>query len=104
LRWQWRRVLWTAAVALTMSIGMSMYAANILHDPAFKLHQFIIRNVYLMVIAALLVYVGAYEQRLSNKLAELAAWPHIITEEPHLRVREILEYATNIMDAPRALI
>jgi signal transduction histidine kinase len=104
LRWQWRGVLWTAAVALAMSIGMSMYAANILHDPAFKLHQFIIRSVYLMVIAALLVYVGSYEQRLSNELAELAAWPHTVTEELHLLVREILEYAANILDAPRALI
>ncbi len=104
LRWQWRGMLWTAVVALAVFIGMGVYAAEVLHDPAFELNRFIIRSVYLAVVAALLAYLGAYEQRLSSELSKLAAWPHAVPKEAHELVREILEHAADILGAPRMLM
>lgn len=64
LRWQWRGVLWTAAVTLSAFIGLGAYAATSGQDPTFELNAFIIRGVYLAVIAVLLACLGAYERHL----------------------------------------
>lgn len=75
LRWRWRGTLWTAVAALAAFIGIGVYAAEVLRDPSFELNRFIIRSVYLAVVAILLGYLGAYQQRLSSEMSKLAAWP-----------------------------
>src|SRR5262249_6622927 len=72
LRWQWRGMVWTAVVALALFIGMDVYATEILRDPDFELNRFIIRGgslLSLLVVATLLGYLGAYEQRLQQAAA-----------------------------------
>jgi len=54
---------------------MGVYAAEVLHDPAFELNRLITRSVYLAVVAALLAYLGAYEQRLSSELSKWRRGP-----------------------------
>ena len=104
LRWSWRGALWTAGIALMMFIGMGIYAGEIMHDPAFELNRFIIRSVYLAVVASLLGYLGAYEERLRGELLGLAAWPRIIHKDVQGLVRGMLEYAARILRAPRMLL
>jgi signal transduction histidine kinase len=104
LRWGWRGALWTAVIALMMFIGMGIYAGEIIHDPDFELNRFIIRSVYLAVVASLLGYLGAYEERLRGELLGLAAWPRTVHKEVQGLVREMLQYAAGILHAPRMLL
>jgi hypothetical protein len=104
LRWQWYGTLWTAVIALTAFLGMGFYAGQILQDPAFELNRFIIRSVYLGVVAALLAYLGAYESERRTQLAKLAAWPRGPSLELETVIRQVLEQAANILKAQRAVL
>ncbi len=104
LRWSWRGTFWAAGIALLMLIGMGIYAGEIILDPAFELNTFIIRSAYLAVVAFLLGYLGAYEERERGELLGLAAWPRSIHKEIQELVREMLEYAAGILPAPRVIL
>src|SRR6476661_2094066 len=54
LRWQWRGALWTAAAALVGFNAVSVYASEVMDDPAFEENRFVVRSVYLAVMAGLL--------------------------------------------------
>ena len=104
LRWQWRGTLWTAVAALAAYLGMGVYAVDILEDPDFELNRFIIRSVYLGVVAALVGYLGAHESRRRSQLINLAAWPRTSLLELEKAVSQILGQAGNILAAPRVLM
>ncbi len=103
LRWQWRGALWTAAAALVAFNGVGVYAVELIHHPEFELNQFIIGSVYLAVMAGLLGYLAAYEERRRREMSELAAWPQVLAREPELPQPEMLESAARILGAPRVL-
>ena len=104
LRWSWRGALSTAGIALVTFVGLGIYTGEIRGDPSFELNRFIIRSVYLSVVASLLVYLGAYEERLRRELLGLAAWPRIIHKEARVLVQEMLKYAALIFRAPRMIL
>jgi signal transduction histidine kinase len=104
LRWGWRGVMWTALIAMITFVGMGIYAGKIMQDPGFELDRFIIRSVYLGVIAALLVYLGVYEERRRGELSGLAAWPRAIHEELRDLLSDMLKYAAGILRAPRVIM
>jgi signal transduction histidine kinase len=89
---------------LILFIGMGIYTGEIIRDPAFELNRFIIRSVYLTLIAILLCYLGAYGDRIRSELSELAAWPQIIPKKAQVMIREMLEYAAGILRAPRMVL
>ncbi|NJL27948.1 MAG: sensor histidine kinase [Thermoanaerobaculia bacterium] len=101
VRWQWRGTLWTALVSLTSFFAAGFYFGEILHDPAFDLNRFIIRGVYLAVIAVLLGYLGAHEQRTRHEMAMLAASPSGVPATQDDLLREQLGYAAGVVGAPR---
>jgi len=104
LRWGWRGVMWTAAVAMTTFVGMAVYAGKILHEPEFELDRFIIRSVYLGVVAALLAYLGLHEERRHGELSGLAAWPRVIHRDVETLVGQMLLHAADILRAPRLIL
>jgi signal transduction histidine kinase len=104
LRWSWRGTLWTAGVALMMFVGMGIYTGEIIRDPAFELNRFIIRSVYLTLVAILLCYLGAYGDRIRGELSGLAAWPKIVHKDAQVLLREMMEYAAGILRAPRMVL
>jgi len=83
---------------------MGIYEGEIMQDPDFELNRFIIRSVYLGVIASLLAYLGVYEERRRGELFGLAAWPRAIHKETQVLVREMLQHAACILRAPRMLL
>lgn len=102
LRWGWHGVLWTALVTLTIYTGLGLYADRVLNDPDFELNRFIIRSGYLAVVALLLGYLSAYEERLRGELAKLAAWPR---EAAHrCPVEQALQQTARVFGADRALM
>jgi signal transduction histidine kinase len=104
LRWGWRGVIWTALIAMMTFMAMGIYAGKIMQDPAFELDRFIIRSVYLGVIAALLVYLGIYEERRRGELSGLAAWPRAIHNELRDLLSDMLRYVAGILRAPRMIM
>ncbi len=104
LRWQWRGTLWTAVVAIPAFLAMGFYAGEILRDPAFDLNRFIVRSAYLVVVAALLGYLGTYQERLKTERSRLAAWPQRDSGEAPRVVRELLDHAAGILQAPRMMM
>jgi signal transduction histidine kinase len=104
LRWQWRGALWTAVAALIGFNGIGMYASEVMNDPSFEENPFVIRSVYLGVMAGLLGYLGAYEERRRHELSALAAWPGALARDPEIPQPDILESAARILGAPRVLL
>lgn len=101
LRWRSRGVLWTAAASLAAFLGVGYYFGEALHDPAFELHDFIIRGVYLAVVAVLLGYLGAHEARARTELEALAVWPRGVPVDVEGLLSEVLAFAGRVLEAPR---
>ncbi len=104
LRWQWRGTLWTAVVAIPAFLAMGFYAGEVLRDSAFNLNRFIVRSAYLVVVAALLGLLGTSQERLKTERSRLAAWPQRDAGEAPKVVRELLDHAAEILQAPRMMM
>lgn len=104
LRWQWRGTLLTAAAAIPAYLAMGIYTRESLHGSAFGLNDFIVRSAYLVVVAALLGYLGTYQERLNTERSRLAAWPRRDAGEKLVVVRELLDHAATILQTPRMLM
>ena len=104
VRWQWRGALWTAAVIFVAFNAMGLYQAKVVRDPGVDLDRFLISSVYLVVLASLLAFLGAYEDRRRRDMARLAAWPRALPPRPAAALREMLESAARVLDAPRVLL
>jgi signal transduction histidine kinase len=104
IRWGWLGTAWTTAASLAAFIGMGVYAAGFLHDPDFELNSFIIRSVYLVVVAILLGYLGAYEQRWRGELSKLAAWPGSLPHDSGALVQGLLAQAASVLRISRAVM
>ena len=102
LRWQWRGTLWTGVFVLAIYAAMALPPVK--GAPDFELHRAFIRGVYLGVAALLIGYLGAYQERLQSDLATLAAWPRSAPRDLETAAREILEQATAIARAGRAVL
>lgn len=103
LRWQWRGVLWTTTAALTAFVAMGMYTGEVLGDPSFELNRFIVRTVYLGVVASFVGFLGAYEFQRRSQLFKLASWPENPSVDLEDVLRQVLEYAGKILGVPRVL-
>jgi signal transduction histidine kinase len=104
VRWQERGTLATAIVALAAFLAIGLYSAARLPDAGFELNRFIIRSIYLAVVAVLLGYVGAYESRLRARAAAIGEWPAVAPGEPTDLVEALLEHAAKALAAPRTLL
>jgi signal transduction histidine kinase len=104
LRWGWPGSLWTgsAAVLVFLTVGVSMALGG--PDFRIEVHPFVVRSMYLAVIAILLGYVGAYEHRLRGEMARLAGWPATLPRDGAALIGETLAHAAATMEAPRALL
>ncbi|MBU5612241.1 sensor histidine kinase [Geomonas azotofigens] len=104
-RWQWRGTLWTAVAAMSITVLLACYPANLLLDQNFELNRFIIRIAYLAVVAGLLGYLGAYEESMREILAMLSQWPReTLPEEPGADGQGMLGHAAAILRVPRVVL
>jgi signal transduction histidine kinase len=104
LRWQFRGAVYTAAISFALVIVTAVYPKHLFFEPSFELNRFIIRISYLAVVAALLGYLGAHEQRLRNELSRLATWPWTVPDNAPDLVQSIMEHTSSILVAPRMLL
>lgn len=104
LRWQWRGVLWTAVASIGAYLAVAVFFAEIPVEDAIESYRLIIRGVYLGVIAVLLGYLGAHEERTRHEISRLAAWPRFVPQRLEPAVRALLEHAAGVIGAPSAVL
>lgn len=106
LRWHWRGTLWTVAAAALVLLGVGVAS----HPPGapVEVRPFIIRGVYLAVMAALLGYLGEHQRFTRKQVSLLAGWP----DEPLVGgtqtieevARQLLEHALRVLPARRGVL
>lgn len=104
LRWQVRGTMWTASIVIAVFFGFGLYFGLILHDPEFDLRGFIIRSVYLFVLAGLFGYVGTQDRRTVREMSRLATWPETVRDDTESLARDLLAYAAPLLNAPRVIL
>jgi signal transduction histidine kinase len=104
LRWQRRGTFWTAVISLAVVVALALVPSNLFSSESFELNRLIIRVVYLAVVAALLGYLGAYEQSMRKTLGRLAEWPRPVPTDVLALTREMLGHAADILNAPRMIL
>jgi signal transduction histidine kinase len=102
LRFSWRGILATGIAAMFVYGAMAVVASYT--DPQFEASRAVTRVAYLGVIAALLVYLGVYQQQLRTELASLAAWPRELAANRDDVLRVALGHAATVLRAPRVLL
>jgi signal transduction histidine kinase len=102
LRFSWRGILATGIAAMAIYGVMAVLASYT--DPQFEATRAGIRIAYLGVLAALLVYLGLYQQQLRTELASLAAWPRELAAERDDVLRITLRHAATVLRARRVLL
>ena len=75
LRFDSRGLLATAGAALLIYIAIGLGGSLVVNAPGFEPDRFLIRCVYLVVLAALLYYLQTYQRTLQGELTSLAEWP-----------------------------
>jgi signal transduction histidine kinase len=104
LRWGTFGTLWTSVIAISVFLSLGVYATQVLADPAFDLHVFLIRAVYLAVVATAVGYLGLHGQRAHREIASLASWPRIVVGEKQAVVRDALDRVATVLRARRVLL
>lgn len=104
LRWQAQGTMWTAAIVITVFFGFGIYFGLIRHDPEFDLRGFIIRSVYLFVLAGLFGYVGTQDRRTVREMSRLATWPETVRDDTESLARDLLAYAAPLLEAPTVIL
>jgi len=104
IRWGWRATLWTAALVVSAYLAITLSMTRQAEPQEFEVNRAIIRTMYLLVSAALLVYLGRHEQRLRADIERLARWPAATGVEVEKVTDRLLEHAAEILGARRALV
>lgn len=102
LRFSWRGILATGIAAMVIYAFVSVIAS--VTDPQFEVSRAIVREAYLAVLAALLVYLGLYQERLRLELASLAAWPRELASDLDALLRVTLAHAAGVLQTKRVLL
>ena len=104
LRWNWKGILLTAGATLASYLLMTAWITRMLDPSEFEGDRFIIRCVYLIVVAAILAYLNHHHQRLRVDLERLARWPQLKTLALPEALAEVLSHAATIVDAAHVVV
>lgn len=104
MRWGWRGTLATGLVVVFAYLAMGASMSRRLGPTEFELNRFIIRVAYLCIAAALLVYLGRYEERLRGEIERLARWPAGSGLDTEQITRDIVEHAGRILSVNRIAV
>lgn len=102
LRFNWRGVVATGVAAMAIYGAMALVASG--SAPDVDSSRVLIRQAYLAVTAALLVYLGIYHQSLRRELASLAAWPRELAAGLDDVLELALMHAASVVRAERVLL
>lgn len=104
LRFARRGTILTAACAIFGFTMSGAWVALAEQSSAMEINHFIIRGVYLSVIASTFVYLASHQERTQGDLERLATWPRSTWGSREDVVRELLAYVTSVFGARGALL
>ena len=104
IRWQSVGTMWTAVVAVSLQGAIGLYAAPLLGAPAAPRLDVATRSVYMLLIAALVAYLGTHQDRFQYEISRLASWPRRPTKDPRELVSEIIRQSSEFLRAPRTVL
>jgi signal transduction histidine kinase len=96
--------IWTAIAAVSIFLALGFYATQFLEDTSFELNRFLVRSVYLVVMATLLVHLASYEQRVRREVERLASWPRGVPHDLLALVNESITMAAETLHSPRVML
>lgn len=102
LRFSWRGVLATGLTAMAIYSLMALVASA--EDADFEASRVLIRLAYLSVTAALLIYLGLYQESLRTELSALAAWPRELASRLDEVLQHTLVYAASVVRSSRVIL
>lgn len=102
LRFSWRGVLATGLTALAIYSLMALMAS--VGDSEGLASRVLIRLAYLAVTAALLIYLGIYQESLRSELSSLAGWPRELASRIDDLLRGTLLYAAGVVRTERLIL
>jgi signal transduction histidine kinase len=104
LRFGSRGTLWSAVVVSAIFITLGAGSFILPFIPVPELNEFIMRGVYLAVVAGLLFYLVRYQETLQQDLSALSYWPRPAESEPDRDLEMIVERAAEILLVPRVVL
>jgi signal transduction histidine kinase len=104
LRWNVRGAVWTAVASFVVYAATGLYTSQVLHLRPFAINAFVVRSVYLAVIAVLIAYLGAYHHRFQREIGKIISWPRRVPRQPRELVGEIIAECSEVLEAPKVLI
>lgn len=104
IRWQVKGTWWTAAATMAAFALASIYSSTFAAGPLVNLLTYLIRVVYLIIVAVLLAYLAAHHRKYHNEIGRLAEWPRTMSREPYAVVSEIMAKASDLLNAPRIVL
>ena len=102
LRFSWRGILLTGLTAMISYGTLALVVAR--HDPDFEASRIVVREAYLGVIAALLLYLGVYQERLRSELSALAGWPRGLPASFDDLLRSTMAHASGVLRVNRLFL
>jgi signal transduction histidine kinase len=103
IRWQSVGTMWTAVVAVSIQAALGLYIPAWLGTLAAPL-DVVTRSVYMLLIAALVAYLGTHQDRFQYEISRLASWPRRPTKDPRELVSEIIRQSSEFLRAPRTVL
>lgn len=103
-RWYGRGALLTGVAVLLTYVLMAAAGAPLPAGRTFDAAGFAARCGQLVVVAGLLGYLGAYQQRLQGEIVNLAAWPRRLPTRGPEALQEVLAHASTVLNAPRLVL
>jgi signal transduction histidine kinase len=102
LKWGWVGTMWTM-IAVTLLFVTPGLVFRPFADRPVELQRFLVRSAHLLVIGILLVIFGLHRERIGRQMLKLDAVPRDL-EGGRLPIRAFLQYAAEVLGAPRALL
>jgi signal transduction histidine kinase len=103
IRWHGRGAILTGAASLVVYAGATL-ATGPMTAGDLQTGQFIAHSTELVLVAALLGYLGSYQFRLQREIGNLAAWPRRLPTQERQALEEVLGYAAGVLEAPRVIL
>jgi signal transduction histidine kinase len=104
LRWGVRGSISTAAAASAAYAATTVYASHSVFASRYVVSTFVIRSVHLVVVAALLGYLGAHHHKFQREIGRIVGWPRRVPREPRELVGELIAECSEVLETPQVLI
>jgi signal transduction histidine kinase len=99
LRWGSKGTIRTAVSVMAAFVAITVSLSGTLTPEQFDVNRFVIRGVYLVVVAIVLVYLSKHEERVQGEIRQLARWPSAVLKDEATAVPQLLEHSARIVGA-----